>query len=348
MITKSLVAAAAAAGVLLSAQPALAADHGLYGKDDPTYDGVYRQSLAILSSKAIGRSVPKDALAWLKKQQCPDGGFMAYRTGACQAPDPVNFSGEDTNSTAMAVAALWHSGAKKPARKAATWLAKHRAADGGWSYYPGSGATSDANSSALATSAVALAGRASKKFQKQSTAYLTTLQQRCNGPAAVRGGMAFDSGSTAVNDNATAQTGWMLGGGLTLPDPVRIGKATPELKCKGTGKDKASVEQASLGYLGKRLRASKGELPYGGGYPGSDYAGTAAATLAMAQAGAGRKAVTQAVAALEKNASSWISASGSDSPGSIALLILVADATGGDPKDFGGVNLVSRLAKSRQ
>ena len=67
VLTKSLVAAAAAGGVLLSATPALAADGGLYGKGDPTYDGVYRQSLSILALEATGRAVPKRALKWLKR-----------------------------------------------------------------------------------------------------------------------------------------------------------------------------------------------------------------------------------------------------------------------------------------
>jgi hypothetical protein len=29
------------------------------------------------------------------------------------------------------------------------------------------------------------------------------------------------------------------------------------------------------------------------------------------------------------------------------MLILVADATGDDPRDFGGINLIKRLAKTR-
>ena len=35
--------------------PAPSATAGLYGAADPTYDGVYRQSLAILGLEAIGR-----------------------------------------------------------------------------------------------------------------------------------------------------------------------------------------------------------------------------------------------------------------------------------------------------
>ena len=89
MLTKSLVAAAAAGGVLLSATPALAADGGLYGKGDPTYDGVYRQSLSILALQDTGRTVPKAALNWLQDQQCSDGGFTAPRPrGPARRPTP--------------------------------------------------------------------------------------------------------------------------------------------------------------------------------------------------------------------------------------------------------------------
>ena len=347
MLTKSLVAAAAAGGVLLSATPALAADGGLYGKGDPTYDGVYRQSLSILALQDTGRTVPKAALNWLQDQQCSDGGFTAYRAttkGACPAPDPVNYAGQDSNSTAMAVAVLWHSGAKQQARKAAKWLRKHIAADGGWAYYPAPGATSDANSTALASAAIDLTGKPLKKPE----AYLESLQKRCDAASAIRGGILFDSTGAEPNNNATAQVGWMLGGGLTLPRPVKIAASVPALKCKGAKKDKASLVDASAGYLAQQLVDSKGALPYGGGYPGVDYAGTASATLALANAGAGRKAVRQAVSTLKKNAKTWIAASGDDSPGSIALLILVAKATGENPRDFGGLNLYSLLNKTRQ
>ena len=57
MILKPLLAATAAAGVLLTAAPAQASDTGLYGAGDATYDGVYRQSLAILSLKASGQKI---------------------------------------------------------------------------------------------------------------------------------------------------------------------------------------------------------------------------------------------------------------------------------------------------
>ena len=49
------------------------------------------------------------AIKWLVDQQCPDGGWTAYRSDLskpCPATDLTNFVGEDSNSTALAVQAL--------------------------------------------------------------------------------------------------------------------------------------------------------------------------------------------------------------------------------------------------
>jgi hypothetical protein len=344
VFTKSLVAMATAGGLLLPAAPALADDAGLYGSADPTFDGAYRHSLSILALTAANATVPASAVAWLKAQQCDDGGYQAYRpdtTASCLAPDAANYAGQDSNSTALAAAALWHTGQKKQARKAAQWLERTRNSDGGWAYYPAPGATSDANSSALAHSALRLLGRTS------SPKYLRGLQSRCDAPRGQRGGLAFDATTPGVNDNSTAATAWLLGGGLTLADPGRIGKSTPGLICKGSKAGKGSVPLVARGYLAKRLLAAKGDLPYGGGYPGTDYAGAASATIALANAGVARRTVRTATRFLRRSGTQWITASGGDSPGALAMLILVAHSTGQNPRDFGDVNLVARLATTR-
>ena len=347
MIRKSLIVSATAGAVLLAASPALADDAGLYGTGDPTYDGVYRQSLSILALQGTGRDVPKPALRWLKRQQCADGGFTAYRSDtrtACPAPDPVTFAGQDSNSTALAVAALWHSGAKKKARKAASWLVARVNPDGGWAYYPAQAATSETNSTAVVLAALRLTGK------KPSGKYLPAVQVPCPTSGEVPGGLRYDSSSTDVNDNATAQAAWVLGGGLRLPTAQPLVRKAPRSTCKDVT-SKATpkrVARAARGYLSDRLESVGGALPYGGGYPGTDHVGSAQAALALAQAGNSRKAVRVTVKSLQKDAQTWITASGDDSPGALAMLILVADATGKSPKDFAGMNLVARLAKTRQ
>lgn len=347
MFVKSLTVAAIAGAVLFSASPALADDPGLYGAGDPTYDGVYRQSLSILALEATGRAVPKRALKWLKRQQCDDGGFTAYRadtTSACPAPDPVNYAGQDSNSTALAIAALWHTGAKKQARKAASWLSAHVNPDGGWAYYPAPGATSETNSTAVALAALRLTGK------KPSGKYLRSAQVPCPAPGVVPGGLRYDSSSPDVNDNATAQAAWVLGGGLRLPAARPLARKAPRSVCKDLGvrATPKRVAGAARGYLADRLASVGGALPYGGGYPGTDHVGSAQAALALAQAGAGRKVVKTTVKSLQKDAQTWITANGDDSPGAIAMLILVADATGQNPKNFADMNLMARLAKTRQ
>lgn len=337
------IGAAAAGAVLFSASPALADDAGLYGADDPTYDGVYRQSLAILSLEAADKKVPKSSITWLKKQQCDNGGFMAYRAdvdASCQAPDAVNFSGEDSNSTALAAAALYSLGDRAAAKKAVKWLVKRGNADGGWAYYPAAGATSDANSTALAVGAVELvSGDANAK-------YLRKVQLRCNAKKSLRGALAYDTSSPEANDNATSQAAWTLTGGLGVPSPRRISTTVPNASCSASGPK--NTTKRALKYLNDRLLSTGGELPYGGGYTGTDYAGSAMATVALAQSGAGKKAVKTTSRFLRKSAETWVTANGNDSPAALAMLSLVATASGGNPRDFGGINLLSRLAKTRQ
>jgi hypothetical protein len=345
LFIKPLVAAAAAGGVLLSAAPAQAADTGLYGKGDATYDGVYRQSLSILALKATGQKIPKSAITWLKKQQCADGGFMEYRTDLskpCAKPNATNLTGQELNGTAVAVAALTQTGNRKQAKRAAKWIGTKQNPDNGFAYFPAKGAASDTASTSLAIAAMSLVARSPQQ------SYLRAVQFRCAAPTAQRGAMQFDTELAEPNDGATAQAALWLGGGMTLPKPTKIAKSAPSLSCSGKSKDKASADDAALGYLNKRLVATKGALPYGFGYEGTDYAGSASAALALANAGAGRKAVRTTVTFLKKNAETWISAAGDDAPGSLALLILVANATGENPRDFGGVNLIKRLARTQR
>lgn len=97
-----------------------ASEPGLFGDGDPTFDGVFRQSLAILGLVAAGADVPAPAITWLADQQCGDdapagavGGWMAYRAAdaPCGAPDPTAFAGADHDSTALAIMALAAVGA---------------------------------------------------------------------------------------------------------------------------------------------------------------------------------------------------------------------------------------------
>ncbi len=99
---------------LLATQQATGADAGLFGTQDPTYDGAYRQGLALAALAAAGvtgTAAVQHAEAWLTGQQCPDGGWASYQPTLTCTVDPANFLGPDTNSTAMAVLGLAAQGA---------------------------------------------------------------------------------------------------------------------------------------------------------------------------------------------------------------------------------------------
>jgi hypothetical protein len=143
-----------------------ALEPGLYGGTDPTFDGVFRQSVALLGLIAVGVAPPDDAVAWLTSQQCTpgngapaaDGGFTAYRDPAvpCTAPDAATYSGPDTDSTALAIQALTAVGATPGIAAALDFLAATQDASGGFGWYAGSDAVP--NSTGLAIAAIVAAG----------------------------------------------------------------------------------------------------------------------------------------------------------------------------------------------
>ena len=134
---------------------------GLYGATDPSFDGAYRQSLALLGLLSAGVTPPQVAVDWLVDQQCDaatpaaEGGWEPYRASTavpCTAPDPDLFVGADTNQTALAVQALATLGVT-PDHDALGFLAAAQADDGGFPYL--TGGTVDPNSTALVIQALA-------------------------------------------------------------------------------------------------------------------------------------------------------------------------------------------------
>jgi hypothetical protein len=70
-----------------------------------------------------------------------------------------------------------------------------------------------------------------------------------------------------------------------------------------------------------------------------DYGNTADAVVALAVTG-GPKAAQKPLTWLEQNSATWAEQNG---PAAYAQLILAAHATGTDPRDFGGTDLVKQL-----
>jgi hypothetical protein len=141
-------------------------DTGLFGAQDPTFDGAFRQGLS-LAALSLVRPVPsalqgdRTAVRWLRRQQCDDGSFMSYRTHLDQpcAFDPVTFAAVDTNSTALAVLGLQAVHALQRGDVGA-WFDAVRGSDGGWSYSGGADSGSDPDSTGLVLAARESLGKA--------------------------------------------------------------------------------------------------------------------------------------------------------------------------------------------
>jgi hypothetical protein len=350
-------AAPAPTAVALPAAPADRAVTGLFGSADATYDGVFRQSLAITGLAAVGASIPAASVRWLARQQCADGSFEAYRASLatpCRPADPVSYTGKDTNSTALGALALDAAGRTTRARKAAAWLRATQNKDGGFPYYPGG--ASDANSTGLALVALRAFGLTASELRSTrrsatAVAYLRSVQARCGAPAADRGGLGYQGPRPVVPDPlASGQAALGLSGSLPVT-PRRPAATSTALRCvDGRATSDATVAGAASGWLARTLRANNGAMPSAFG-PGVDLAATAWAVLALRarRTPPTANAVAIATITLERRAAGFVRGSdGVDRPAALGLLLLVADATGRPPRNFGGVNLVARLRATVQ
>ena len=236
---------------------------GLYGSQDPTFDGIYRQGLSILSLRAVQVSVPVKATRWLLHQQCADGGFQSFRANthiACTPTDLNTFAGEDTNSTAVAALALSATGQSRAATRALAWLRASQNTDGGFPYLRGAG--SDANSTGLAIAALRRSGFTAVTLRKAGRAaesYLRSLQLRCAYSSRSRGALAYQGGSVLVaNDFATAQA--LTGLTSTLPVEKKPLRRVPlTVACSnGVQTSIISTRDAGAGYLARRLLRGHG------------------------------------------------------------------------------------------
>lgn len=332
-------APAVAAGPSPSASQAFPS--ALYGGTDPTYDGVWRQSLALLAQHTVGVKSPPESVDWLAGQQCANGAFAPYRAEpaeACGAKLMV-----DTNNTAAAVQALAALGGHDAAAdKAVAWLKSVQNKDGGWGYAPGG--ASDTNSTSVVIGALTAVGEKPEDVRKGGQDpydALVKLALPCDGDGA--GAFAFQpdkKGKLAANADATAAgVVGALGKGLVVQPGS--GAQTDAATC--TDADSPAPRQAAANgaaYLTKAL-AKDGYLT--SALPGStdqpDYGNTADAVVALAAQGQAAQA-KQPLRWLERNSATWAAKSG---PAAYAQLIFAAHATGTDPRDFGGADLVKQL-----
>jgi len=344
MTSKTLALAAIVAAVAMplattagsaAATPAAPpASPGLFGAQDATYDGTYRQGLAILAYVALDEEPPASALDWLLDQQCANGGWQAFRADTatpCAPSDISTYSGPDSNSTAIAVQALIAVGEFDAATEGILFLESLQTADGGIANFEG--ATSDTNSTALTAAAVSAYGIPLDDTDNGSGQNLrdalASAQIGCEGAAADRGGYRFMIGDDPFgNDYASVQG--VLGASEQALLITGIGsdetQAAPT--CPATGTPTASERNASgAWYLAQKLAAGSGTIESAYSPGNTDWSSTRFAVMSLAASGHGRSAMTQALDALAGSQNTTIpDADGVDRAGVLAELILANES----------------------
>lgn len=206
-----------------------------YGYQEP-FSSVQDQSLMVIALQAVGATPPAAAIDWIVDQQCiggsnPQGslgGWQASRTTTanvlddCGAPDPLSYSGADTNSTAFAIQALQYLGRTAPLASAATFLQGAQATSGpnagGFPFFAGGDV--DANSTALVLQAITAMGQSPSMWSVGGATPLAVLQSFQLLSPASDAGAFFASWNPGVPDLLASYQGeW----GLTLtafPFPI--------------------------------------------------------------------------------------------------------------------------------
>ena len=202
---------------LLATERTSGTDKGLFGAQDPTYDGAYRQGLALAALAGAGVTAQAQvgsAESWLLGQQCPDGGWTSFITSAnpCTG-NPADFEGPDTNSTALAVQGLSAQGVlgSSAAGKAATFIRGAQDSDGGWGYEPGTArapGSTDPDSTALVIQAILALGQSPSAviFDRGKANPISALLSFQLTSGSGKGAFRYP-GSTAPNLLATYQAG---------------------------------------------------------------------------------------------------------------------------------------------
>lgn len=326
-----------ALALLAPAGPSFAAtgDAGLFGAGDPTYDGVYRQSSAIIGLQDAGARIPRAAVTWLLRQQCADGSFVAYRantTTPCPAPDPANFTGPDSNSTAMAAMALAAAGEQKAADRAGRALVAAQNADGGWGYVLGG--ASDTNSTGLVLAALDASTSTEAKSERRGLGWLRSAVGTCSKGVA---GLPFQKGG-AGDAYASAQA--LLGMNTGLPMQETRAQYTSVQRCTVT------LDQQLANYLVGRLREGGGRITSSMDPTKPDNNATAWTVIALIGADRPLAQVRSAVRALTADARTFVGTGAAASPAAAGILAVVAERTGRDARAFGGVDLVTSILTS--
>jgi hypothetical protein len=213
---------------------------GLFGTQDPTYDGAFRQGLALMALANQGISNPA-GVSWLQSQQCSDGGWEAYQTTGCTAPEPSEGTGPDTNSTSLAVEGLVAQSAVDPAENShiTSFLESAQNSDGGFGYIglasPSSVQPSDPDSTGEVIQALVALGQLSNPAFTQTggstpITALSGMQLGCSSSKGHRGAYVYP-GVKGPNLLATLQA---VPGAAEVAFPLKaqtLQPGLPKLAC---------------------------------------------------------------------------------------------------------------------
>ena len=345
LITLVLAVGLAAGHLTTPAGAAETDNRGLFGSQDPTYDGVYRQSYALMGLAAADITAPPTALEWLLDQQCADGAFIAYRAdldAPCPEPDPQAYTGPDTNSTSLAILALIEHGRLAAAKRAIAWLKRIQLPGGGWGYVEGSPA--DSVSTSLALEALeSIPG--TEREQRAATRWIARQIAPCGAPDAEKYGVRYQPGSLPDGISSTQA---LLGLGNAFPvTPTTQRKAAPRVACNAQGKPD-NPTAAVTRWIASTLTANGGSIPDPFTPGEADWNSTALGVVGLAATRTSGRATQLAMQSLEANAADYVFDGTADRPAALGTLLLATISTGADPEDFGGIDLPRRLLATLQ
>jgi hypothetical protein len=254
---------------LVATQRTTGADAGLFGSQDPTYDGAFRQGLSLAALAAVGQgstTAATSAAQWLAGQQCADGGWMPYRADvsvAC-APNPGAFLDEQTDQVGAAVMGLAAVGfdLSTLAHNPRPWLHSQQRSGGGFRY--NTGGDPDPNSTAYGLHAIIALGDnpASSTWKvggKSAYDGLRSFQL-------ASGALYYPSGGGTPQPNLLATTQSVPAmAGFTLPVPHTVIPGAPKPTVGPTPKPTPTVAPTTSGRTTPTTTVAGETLPDTGG-----------------------------------------------------------------------------------
>jgi hypothetical protein len=255
---------------LLATQRATGTDAGLFGSQDPTYDGAFRQGLALAALGAVGGATSATDLAvdWLVDQQCADGGWMPYRadTSTACAPNPSLFVDEQTDQAGAALMGLVAIGEDLSilAHGPRVFLHAQQQSDGGFRY--NSSGNSDPNSTAYGLHALIALGDNPLDVTWRPNGHSPFDGLRAFQLA--NGAFFYPSGGGTPQPNLLATTQAVPAmAGFTLPVPNTTIPVVPKPTVSPTPKPTPTTQPATSGRTtpttveGETLPATGGHVP---------------------------------------------------------------------------------------